>query len=252
MRRVFRRPPVCDGASWKKLCGSIGLSLVLLYLTTWEYYCLVPDAGASAYAGVSLICVALGFIARKDIAALAGSFRVRQALLGYSFLLVWTLLILSMIRVYSGAGWSGDWAEHFQRTLFFLHRFPVNTPIIGGYHLPARPPLMNVLAAFFLAQTQDRFEIFQIVFSFINLLAFLPCCLIMPALGGRLRRRSILPLVALFALNPCDHAGCHLFMALGTYRDSLSFRAWRCTCPPGGKRNRSAWPRHFWLYPPVF
>jgi hypothetical protein len=185
----------------EKLCSSIGLSLILVYLTTWTYYCFVPNAGVWAYAGVSAISVALGVIAWKDIAHLVRSFRVRQALFGYAFLLAWTLVILGMIRVYSGAGWGGDWAEHFQRTLFFLHRFPVRTPILGGYELPARPPLMNVLAAFFLAQTQDRFEIFQIVFTFLNLLMFLPCCLIMPAMGGG-RPRSILPLVALFALNP--------------------------------------------------
>jgi hypothetical protein len=185
----------------EKLCGSIGLSLILLYLATWAYYCFVPDAGIRAYAGVSAVSLALGIIAWKDIAGLVRSFRVRQALFGYAFLLTWTLVILGMIRVYSGAGWAGDWAEHFQRTLFFLHRFPVRTPILFGYELPARPPLMNVLASFFLAQTRDRFEIFQIVFTFLNLLMFLPCWLILPAMGGG-RPRSILPLVALFALNP--------------------------------------------------
>ena len=43
--------------------------------------------------------------------------------------------------------------------------------------------MMNVLAAFFLGLTQDRFEIFQFVFVFLNLLVFLPCCLAMPMLG---------------------------------------------------------------------
>jgi hypothetical protein len=185
----------------EKLCGSIGLSLILVYLTTWAYYCFVPNAGVWAYAGVSAVSLALGIVASKDIARLVRSFRIRQALFGYAFLLAWMLVILGMIRVYSGAGWGGDWAEHFQRTLFFLHRFPLRTPIVTGYELPARPPLMNVLAAFFLAQTRDRFEIFQVVYTFLNLLMFLPCCLIMPAIAGR-RPRSILPLVALFALNP--------------------------------------------------
>src|SRR5579863_54345 len=185
----------------EKVCGSIGLSLILVYLATWAYYCLLPGAGRLAYAAVSAVSVALGIMAWKETTTLARSFRVRRALFGYAFLLAWTLVILGMIRLYSGATWFGDWAEHFQRTLFFLHRFPVETPIVFGYELPARPPLMNVLAAFFLAQTRDRFEIFQVVFTFLNLLMFFPCCLIMPALGGG-RPRSILPLVALFALNP--------------------------------------------------
>ena len=61
--------------------------------------------------------------------------------------------------------------------------------------------MMNVLAAFFLAQTSDRFELFQAVFVFLNVLLFLPCCLIMPALGRRAKRRTW-PLVLLFAASP--------------------------------------------------
>ena len=61
--------------------------------------------------------------------------------------------------------------------------------------------MMNVLAAFFLALTQDRFEIFQFVFVFLNLLVFLPCCLAIPLLV-RVRKFSILPLVGIFAMNP--------------------------------------------------
>jgi len=111
------------------------------------------------------------------------------------------MVILAMIRHYSGLGWGGDWLEHFQRSLFFLHHFPANTPILGGYQLPARPPMMNVLAAFFLAQTQDRFTLFQVVSAFLNVLVLLPCCLMLPALGLARRPRT-LPLVALFALSP--------------------------------------------------
>ncbi len=49
--------------------------------------------------------------------------------------------------------------------------------------------------------TQDRYEIFQLVFAFLNLLLFLPCCLAIP-LVARVRKVSVLPLVAIFAMNP--------------------------------------------------
>jgi hypothetical protein len=185
----------------EKLSGGVGLSLVLLYLASWGIYCFVPSGAGGASVAVSLISVLLAILARHDLARLLRSFRIRGAALGYAFLFFWTVVMLAMIRNYSGLGWGHDWFEHFQRSLFFLHHFPVHTPILGGYELPARPPMMNVLVAFFLAQTQDRFELFQVASAFLNTLVFLPCCLILPALG-LLRRPRILPLVALFACSP--------------------------------------------------
>src|SRR5580700_6865476 len=190
--------------SWnplEKLCGSIGLSLIVLYLVCFGAYCLAPRSLAAVCRAFAAVSVLLGLLVWKDIRRLVRASGAHQALAGYGFLLLWTLTILGMIRNYSGALWSGDWAEHFQRTLFFLHRFPVHTPIVGGYKLPARPPMMNVLGAFFLAQTADRFEIFQLVFAFLNLLLFLPCCLAMRALIKK-RNLRFAPLTALFAMNP--------------------------------------------------
>ena len=187
----------------EKLCGSIGASFVLVYLAFGVIYHFSPagEIPSKAFALVSVASLSLAIVSRRDLVRLFRSFRVRQAVVSFVSLLVWTLVILAMIRNYSGGGWYGDWLEHFQRTLIFLHHFPANSPIIMGYQLPARPPAMNELAAFFLGQTSDRFEIFQLIFAFLSLLMFLPCLLIMPALVGR-RRTFVRPLVALFALNP--------------------------------------------------
>ena len=195
--RRFRWTPL------EKLCGSVGLSLVILFLASWLVY--LSTSGSEServpFVCVSTVCVVLGIAARRDMARLFHARRVRQAVAGYGFLLLWTLLILGMIRSYSGGTWFGDWLEHFQRSLFFLHHFPLHTKIFGEYALPARPPMMNVLGAFFMAQSEDRFEIFQLIFTFLNLLVFVPCCLIVPALAGA-RRQRIWPLLCLFALNP--------------------------------------------------
>jgi hypothetical protein len=61
--------------------------------------------------------------------------------------------------------------------------------------------MMNLLAAFFLAQVGDRFELYQLAFLFLNLLVFLPCCLLAPLLApcGRWR---VVPVVALVGLCP--------------------------------------------------
>jgi hypothetical protein len=182
----------------EKLCGSIALSLVLLWLASWGIY--LAGQPAAVYA-VAAVCGAAAIVVARDAWRLVRGLHVRRAIAGYGLLLAWTLLVLAVIRNYSGALWSGDWLEHFQRSLFFLHHFGKGTPIYGEYLLPARPPMMNVLAAFFLGLTQDRFEIFQFVFVFLNLLVFLACCLAMPMLG-RVRKGSILPLVVIFAMNP--------------------------------------------------
>jgi hypothetical protein len=182
----------------EKLCGSVALSLVLLWLAAWGIYIFAAPA---AYFGLAAACGVAGIVGAKDAWRLFRGLRVRRAVAAYGLLLAWTLLVLAVIRNYSGALWSGDWLEHFQRTLFFLHHFAKDTPIYGGYLLPARPPMMNVLAAFFLGVTQDRFEIFQFVFVFLNLLVFLPCCLAIPVLV-RVRKVRLLPLVGLFAMNP--------------------------------------------------
>jgi hypothetical protein len=194
---------------WKpleKLCGSIGLSLILLYLVSWGIYCLGDRGNAmpvhrAPYVAVSLVCAAMAAACWKDIGRLVRVRSVRRALAGYGFLLVWTGVLAAMIRNFSGAFWFGDWMEHFHRSLFFLQHFPANITIFPSYPLPARPPMMNVLAAFFMAQTGDRFEFFQAAFVFLNLLLFLPCYLIMPALGRRAKRRTCL-LVILFAASP--------------------------------------------------
>jgi hypothetical protein len=186
----------------EKLCAAVGLSLILLYLAAlglfWAGQAHLLQ-GPAGYGVVSLACFALGALAARDALRLAAAASVRRVVLGFAALLIWTLALLGMIRNYSGGGWYGDWLEHFQRTLFFLHHLPKDVRFLGLSPLPARPPLMNLVASFFLAQAGDRFELFQITFAFLNLLVFLPCGLLLPALAGR---RRVLPLLALFAFNP--------------------------------------------------
>ena len=130
----------------EKLCGSIGLSLTVLYLVCFGAYCFAPGSLTVVCRASAVASVLLGMLAWKDIRRLVRSYGARQALAGYGFLLAWTLAILSMIRNYSGASWVGDWAEHFQRTLFFLHRFPTGVRIVGwvtmrrGARSRSRPP----------------------------------------------------------------------------------------------------------------
>ncbi len=185
----------------EKLCGAVGLSLILVWLAAWALYLVAPGAGtlgAVAITGGSAVLLALAW---PDVRKLFGAARVPHTAAAFGFLLLWTLVMLATIRHYSGAGWTGDWLEHFQRSLVFLHHLPKDIEIFGGYRIPSRPPMAHLITSLMMAQTQDRFEIFQVVFSFLSLLVFLPCCLVLPLLA-RPWKSGVLPLAGIFAMSP--------------------------------------------------
>src|SRR5947209_16586026 len=90
--RKFRWTPL------EKWCGSIGVSLALIYLGAWAVFCFGPRNPRIGFAGVALVLIALAFVARKDIWRILRTHRVREAVRGYGFLLAWTLLMLTIIR----------------------------------------------------------------------------------------------------------------------------------------------------------
>ncbi len=196
---------VVRGLRWRpleKICGAIALSLILIYLVAFAAFAFAPGAEPAIFRGYACVAAGLFLWQWRGIRRLALSFGARQALIGLGFLMVWSVPPLALIRVYSGAGWGGDWIEHFQRALFFLHHLPTDIQIAGGYVLPARPPMMNLIGAFFLGEITDLFEVHQALYTAMNLFAFLPCCLMLHALVVRNRKARWLPLTALFALNP--------------------------------------------------
>src|SRR5882757_3560934 len=79
----------------EKLCGSIGLSLVLLYLGSWAVFCVTPRGNnmpvhSAPFFVMTGVCMALGAICWKDIGKLLRAASVRHALIGFLFLFVWT------------------------------------------------------------------------------------------------------------------------------------------------------------------
>src|SRR5207253_2718943 len=81
------------------------------------------------------------------------------------------------------------------------HPVPLDFQFIGLYLLPARPPMMNISAAVFLAQVGEEYVVYQLVFLYLNALVVVPLCLLAPALLPK-ARRSVWLLVPLLALNP--------------------------------------------------
>lgn len=181
------------------LCASVAASLILVYLFTFALY--LSRAPMAAAAAGSAAAAVLGFVVRRDLGRLFAARAVRRAALGFLGLLVWTLLFVALVRHFSGGAWGGDWLEHFQRCQFFLSRLPLDSAMHPDHHLTARPPFMNLLGAYFLAQAGDEFACFQVTFAFLNLLPLLSCALVARRLvRGGARWFPILPI--LFAVCP--------------------------------------------------
>ena len=183
----------------EKIAGSIALSLTLLGgLTFAAYWTGLPSGSSFA---VTAIAGALTLAALPDWRRLLRSPGVRRTIAPFGLLVAWTLGAQSVIRHYSGGDWCCDWVEHYQRTLFFLERWPKDSLFINRYLVTARPPLMNILCAYFLGNVGKEFAFYQIVFSLLSVLVYFPCCLFARMFAPRGKRLPLL--VALFlAFNP--------------------------------------------------
>src|SRR5271163_426645 len=73
----------------EKLCGSVGLSLILVYLVFFAVHAFAPGMEAAVSYGFSALSIVLIFFTRKDSVELFQSFRIRQVMKGFSFLLFW-------------------------------------------------------------------------------------------------------------------------------------------------------------------
>lgn len=82
----------------EKLCGSVCLSLMLVWLAGWCIYIAAPGGWTAGAAAVSVSCAILGAAAWRDMRRLFGAASVRPVAAGLVFLLAWCLVILATIR----------------------------------------------------------------------------------------------------------------------------------------------------------
>jgi 4-amino-4-deoxy-L-arabinose transferase-like glycosyltransferase len=187
-----------DWSAEEKITGSIAVSLLLLYLVCFGAFA----SGLSRIAHVVIFatCALLTVATVHGIWSLFSSWDVRRPVAGFGLLGVWVLALLGVVRNYSGGTWYGDWFEHYQRSLFFLGGHDL-AETFQDYALPARPPLVNVVAAHFLSLAGDTYRIYQLVDSLLALLVYFPACLI-ARLADPGRRHGLGILAAFLMLNP--------------------------------------------------
>jgi hypothetical protein len=178
---------------------AIGVSLVLLYAATFAIYLLGFADAAYVVTGLCAAAAGAGIAASRPVLVDPD---VRRAAGAFAIVVGVGLLELSTIRNFAGGGWAGDWLEHYQRAIFLLERAPLQTKFLDArYILPARPPLMNLLGALFLAQTDRSFPAYQLISLLLNSLVVLPVVLLARHFSaGRAPRVAVL--AAFLLLNP--------------------------------------------------
>jgi hypothetical protein len=191
LRRMSLRP-------LERLAASIGVSLILLYLVSMAFFWIGAPRAAYYLAALACFCVAISVCRNRSRV----SRRLRSIGSGYAVLVLWLLLLLLLIRNYSGGVCSIDWLEHYRRAQFFLDppaTIDLTKSIIAeNIPMTSRPPLINAVSAFFLALTGDRYELFQVVLSALNLLFWFPLVMMLPWLGaGRKDNRTLLLLLVM-------------------------------------------------------
>ncbi|MDO8539564.1 MAG: hypothetical protein Q7S40_03925 [Opitutaceae bacterium] len=190
----------------EKLVTAVAGSLVGTFLIGWVIY---TAALPPAVVGIVPVLAAIGLLAkRRSWIALSRDPEVSALCIGQTILTAWCIGWLITVRSYSGGGWSGDWFEHWERTRFFLERWPLDRQFLGSL-LPARPPLANVVTAVFLGLTRHDFAHYQFVTTVLGSLAFLPAALFVRRFSprdepgsGRTGVRAITVMAALLMLNP--------------------------------------------------
>lgn len=182
-----------------RVTASIGLSLLILYFASYLVFLLRMPA--AAHGSILLVCLAMTAVAGPGLWRLLRDPEIRPLLRGFGLLAVWSLVLLSLIRNYSGDNWYGDWLEHYQRSLFFLDRPESEIRLQGGYALPARPPLMNLLCAHFLAVAGREYAVYQVVSTLLSILIFFPASMLLRYLS-RAPRAGSWALPAFLMCNP--------------------------------------------------
>ena len=198
------------GSALERLCLAVAISLFVTYLFTLVRFIL--QLPAWTHVAFSLACAVSLVLCLRDARRLLRSRSVRRTLLAYALLLLWTLMLLAMVRHYSGAFTSVDWHVHYDKAVFFARSSPSDPS--GGWLLD-RPPGANLIWSHLIAQVGLRFDLFQVTCAFVATLTLLPCCLLAPALLGKKLPRprgrpNPLLVAALLAV-------CPLFVQNATY-----------------------------------
>src|SRR5271170_3715246 len=192
----------------ESVVAGAALSLIAAWGIAWAVF--ISGAPLWGYALLPLVAAAGIALTSASLRGAAGIVRdpgARELVFGQLIVTGWCVGWLGFVRSHSGGAWTGDSYEHWERALFFLHRWPAYRLFIDQFEMPARPPLANVLTAAFMQMTRIDYAHYQLITTVLCSLAYLPVGLLAGRFGGRRAARIAAVLVM---LNP-------LFLQNATY-----------------------------------
>ncbi len=161
----------------------------MLFLEPEERTALAFPIGVGAGGLLSLLLFWLGIplSAAVPLMVVVGSFGILNhrpermelvwaaGLIGFG---IWNLALQWPLFALGGGSLSIDWIEHYLRARWFHQGLPGDYRVMGLYNLPARPPLVNILAATLMAPGPQEFWTYQIVMGMLHAILVGPAYLI--------------------------------------------------------------------------
>lgn len=181
------------------IATSFGFSFFILSLISFVIYLLKLPTHFFSSLFTILIIVIIFFLKYKKRIDISHYLK-REIFVLYLLYFIFILSVQFLYPVYGGGGWYGDWYEHYERGIFFLYQYPLDYKFLHNmYSLPARTPLFNLTATFYLSLFGDSFSVYQITSTLLNTTFLLPLYLLVKEIKGR---KFFFITMAVIILNP--------------------------------------------------
>lgn len=176
------------------------VSFILIYFVGFYGYYITPNP-LSAYRIIFMAILVGSIISHKRIKNILSDKTERRFLFLALLMLFWLVIFHSLHRCYGGGGWVGDWYEHYERSFFLSMRYDRHYQFIDTYAFSARPPLFNLICAFFFSLFGSSFRVFQITSSFLNMTLVFGGWLLISQVFRSEKRTPLIMIIALIMLN---------------------------------------------------
>jgi len=178
------------------LLVSVFAAFAGIYLLEWMAYLLALPQWLVLFLYLALLIFSLRKTrsARNDFSW--------DGIRAWSAVSIWILGLQAFISVYGSSGWYGDWYEHYERSIFFLDRLPVDSRFLHEmWSLAARGPLFNSVCAFFMNTGRD-FASYQVFATVLNTSVVLPLALLIRDMANTKQSTALLCSVVICAIAP--------------------------------------------------